>query len=624
MNVIHPSSSRMHRPTDSWNLGRSLASPVAAWAGLAVAFAATTAPAWCRSQITSRVSVSSTGAQANDDCAPPAVSSDGRYVVFRSFASSLVAGDVNGFSDVFLRDRVTGVTSLMSVDSAGQQGNQGCDNATAISADGRYVAFAGVASNLVAGDTNSAFDIFVHDRVTGVTTRESVDSSGNQASGDSRFPSLSADGRYVAFASGAANLVPGDTNFLMDVFVHDRVTGQTVRVSVDSNGQQGNGNSFGPVMSADGRLVGFTSLASNLVPGDTNNSRDAFVHDMTTGSTTCVSVDALGNPGDGDSVFTSFSADNRYVAFHGGATNLVTGDTNFAWDVFVRDLSTGTTTRVSLNSSGIQGNLSSTNGALSADGRYVAFSSQATNLVAGDTNNWLDVFVRDRVTGVTERASVSSAGVQGDTWSDTPVFAAGTRLVVFASASTNLVAGDTNGFTDIFVRDRNASGSTSVCDPGAAGVIACPCSNPPSGPGRGCDNSAATGGATIGATGSAYLSTDSLVFTTSGEKPMATSVLLQGTSSPLSGFVYGQGVRCVGGVLKRLYTKAAVAGSITAPDFGAGDPTVSTRSAAKGNVIGAGESRWYLVYYRDPIVLGGCPAASTFNTTQTVRIDWSL
>jgi hypothetical protein len=146
----------------------------------------------------------------------------------------------------------------------------------------------------------------------------------------------------------------------------------------------------------------------------------------------------------------------------------------------------------------------------------------------------------------------------------------------------------------------------------------------PSGLGRGCDNSAATGGAILSASGGTYLSSDSLVFTTSGERPTALSIVLQGTTSPAAGIVYGQGVRCVGGTLKRLYTKNAVGGSITAPDFGAGEATVALRSATLGDSILAGQSRWYLVFYRDPTVLGGCPASSTFNATQTGRVDWSF
>jgi len=155
-------------------------------------------------------------------------------------------------------------------------------------------------------------------------------------------------------------------------------------------------------------------------------------------------------------------------------------------------------------------------------------------------------------------------------------------------------------------------------------VIACPCANPPGGAGRGCDNSSATGGAALSASGVAYLSSDSLVLTTSGERPTAFSIVLQGNTLLANGVVYGQGVRCVGGALKRLFSKNAVAGGITAPDFGAGDPSISARSAAKGDVIMAGQSRWYLVYYRDPVVLGGCPAGSTFNATQTGQVTWGL
>jgi hypothetical protein len=203
-----------------------------------------------------------------------------------------------------------------------------------------------------------------------------------------------------------------------------------------------------------------------------------------------------------------------------------------------------------------------------------------------------------------------------------PAISADGRYVVFRSAATNLVPGDTNGYTDVFLHDRFATGFTSTCDPGTNNVIACPCGNPPSGPGRGCDNSASAGGAWLSASGIAYLSIDSLVFTTLDEKPAAMSILLQGNTSIPTGLVFGQGVRCAGGTLKRLYIKPALGGSITAPDFNAGDPTVSARSAFLGDPIQPGEPRTYLVYYRDPIILGGCPATSTFNATQTGQISW--
>jgi Tol biopolymer transport system component len=421
----------------------------------------------------------------------------------------------------------------------------------------------------------------------------------------------------------ATNLVPGDTNGVWDVFVHDRQTGATERVSVDSSGVQGNANSDVSSISVHGRYVAFHSVASNLVPGGTNGTEDIFLRDRQLGTTELISVASSGAQANSYSdLLSSVSADGRYVAFASFASNLVPSDTNGCYDVFVRDRVLGTTERVSVDSSGAQGNNWSANPSISADGRYVAFSSQASNLVANDSNGAPDIFIRDRQLGTTERLSVDSSGAQSDSTSDYPSISADGRYVAFASHATNLVAGDTNGIEDIFVRDRSATGLTSLCDPGANGVIACPCSNPASGPGRGCDNSSATGGAVVSASGSAYLSMDMLVFTTSAEKPTATSIVMQGNALVANGLVFGQGVRCVGGSLKRLYTKTASGGSITAPQ--AGDPTVSSRSAALGDIINAGESRWYLVYYRDPVVLGGCPAASTFNATQTARIDWSL
>jgi Tol biopolymer transport system component len=569
------------------------------------------------------VSASSSGGQANGTSAWSAISADGRYVAFFSDAFNLVPGDTNLQTDVFLRDLHTGTTELVSLDSSGAQGN-GFSYNPSISVDGRFVAFESHASNLVPGDTNSDWDIFVRDRQSGTTELVSLDSNGVQGNSASLVASISADGSYVAFYSYADNLVQGDTNLKVDVFVRDRLTSTTERVSVSSNGAQGNNVSDTPSISADGRYVAFESLASNLVVGDTNLQGDVFVRDRLTGTTERVSVSSSGLQGNGKSQYPSISADGRYVAFTSSATNLVSADTNGAWDVFVRDRLTGTTTRVSKDSSGVQGNGTSDYPSISSDGRYVLFSSAATNLVAGDTNGVRDIFLRDRQSGTTERVSVASSGVQGDGDSTLfPSISTDGRYVAFMSFAATLAPSDTNNFSDVFVRDREASGFASICDPGSSGVIACPCLNPPGGPGRGCDNSSATGGAALSASGIAYLSSDSLVLTSNGEKPTATSIVMQGDATVLAGLVFGQGVRCVAGTLKRLYTKTAVGGSITAPDFGAGDPTVSARSAALGDAILAGESRWYLVYYRDPNVLGGCSASSTFNATQTGRVDWS-
>ena len=579
-------------------------------------------------QVTSRVSVDSAGIQGDRYSKSPSISADGRYVAFESEAGNLVPGDTNGTLDIFVRDRQTGAIERVSVDSAGAQANE-MSIYPSISGDGRYVAFLSAASNLVPGDTNGVWDMFVHDRETGVTERVSVDSAGMEANGNCFSPpSISADGRYVAFESSATNLVPGDTNGTEDVFVHDRVTGTTERVSVSSAGTQSNGFSGFPAITADGLYVAFSSFASNLVPGDTNGHYDVFVRERLAGTTERVSVSSTGAQGNSDSgngIGLTVSADGRYVAFASDSSNLAPGDTNGLNDTFVRDRRLGTTERVSVSSTGLQGNHSSGNSAaVSADGRYVAFLSAASTLVPGDTNGAFDIFVRDRHLGTTERVSVDSNGMQGDSDCDISGLSISPdgRYVAFASLADNLVSGDTNGVVDVFVRDRSYSPFTSLCDAGVAGVIACPCANPPSALGRGCDNSAATGGAILSASGIAYLSMDSLVFTTNGEKPTATSIVLQGDSLVAGGMVFGQGVHCVGGTLTRLYTKTAIGGSITAPDFSAGDPAVSVRSATLGDPIAPGQSRWYLVYYRDPIVLGGCPGTSTFNTTQTGRVDW--
>lgn len=258
---------------------------------------------------------------------------------------------------------------------------------------------------------NFAFDTFLRDRLTGVTTRVSVSSAGSEGDGNSGG-SISADGRFIAITSDSTNLVPNDTNGGYDVFVHDRLTGVTDRISLSSTGEQGNDWSYNGHLSADGRFVAFESRATNLVPGDTNGWADVFVHDRSTGATTRVSVSSLGEQGEWLSEAAAISDDGRFVAWHSLSSHFVAGDTNNTFDVFVHDLSTGITERVSVSSTGEQGN--GFFPSVSGDGRFVAFSALAGNLVAGDTNGTVDVFVRDRATGTTQRASVSTAGAQAD------------------------------------------------------------------------------------------------------------------------------------------------------------------------------------------------------------------
>ncbi|HJR81383.1 MAG TPA: choice-of-anchor Q domain-containing protein, partial [Anaerolineales bacterium] len=290
---------------------------------------------------------------------------------------------------------------------------------------------------------------------SGGTAVVSANTGGALGNGESLKPFISADGRYVTFYSEATNLVSGDTTQNTDVFLRDNLTGIMERVSVSSSGIQGNSSSYSPSVSADGRYVVFGSISYTLVPGDTNSSADIFIRDRQTGLTECVSVTTSGVPGNGISSDPAISANGRYVAFSSSARNLVVGDTTVASDIFVRDIQTETTTRVSVGSNGTEANSASYGPSISADGRYVAFESYATNLVQDDTNGTMDIFVHDRETGITTRVSVDSNAVEANSSSINPSISANGRYVVFSSLATNLVSGDTNGETgsDIFIHD---------------------------------------------------------------------------------------------------------------------------------------------------------------------------
>jgi Tol biopolymer transport system component len=420
---------------------------------------------------TARVSVSSSAGQGDRDSFAAGISADGRYMLFNSQARNLVAHDTNERWDVFVHDRMSGVTTRVSVSTAGTQAEPSPDPfggslAGGISATGRHIVFESDAPNLVPGDTNGVADVFLHDQKTGQTTRVSLSSGGRQANGPSGTPAISADGRYVAFQSLASNLVPGDTNRLSDIFVRDLVTGKTTRVSVSSRGREARCNlsfceSTEPALSAHGRYVAFQSSATNLVAGDTNRLGDVFVHDRATGKTERVSVSSAGRQGTGDRTGTgsnapALSANGRYVAFHSADSNLVPGDTNRTFDIFVHDRKSGRTTRVSVNSRGYQANGENLGAlSISADGRFVAFTSLASNLVPADANGITDVFVRDLRTGRTILASLGQNGNQGDDASSVSgvAFTADDRYLAFSSWAANLVPGDTNSVPDAFVRD---------------------------------------------------------------------------------------------------------------------------------------------------------------------------
>lgn len=363
-------------------------------------------------------------------------------------------------------------TVLVSVSSSGQQTN-GSSVDPSVSADGRYVAFGSDADNLVPGDDNQEGDVFVRDLATGSTSLVSVSTSGRKGNSYSSGPAISDNGRYMCFDSYSSNLVRGDTNDEPDAFVRDRQTGKTMRVSVSSTGAQANEGAGFCSISGNGRYVAFASTSNNLAPGDTNGLTDIFLRDRLTGTTSLVSRTSTGGIGNGYSFFAAISADGRHVAFRSSASNMVPGDTNGTPDVFVRDLASGTTSRVDVSSSGAQNNRSTRNerSSISADGRYVAFAAGGTNLVPGDTNGKSDVFVRDRVTGTTSRVSVSSSGAQSNGDSDSAVISADGRHVAYESDATGLVAGGSPATTNIFMRDRGTQ-TTSLVTVSSTGLPA--------------------------------------------------------------------------------------------------------------------------------------------------------
>lgn len=374
-----------------------------------------------------------------------------------------------------------GTTERVSVSSTGAQGHAGDTGPfgavgypPSISADGRYVAFSSTCSTLVSGDGNAKLDVFVRDRIAGTTERVSVSSTGVEGNDACvEGPVISADGRFVAFCSKATNLVDGDTNGKTDIFIHDRVSGTTELINVSSSGEQANFESrMPPSISADGRYVVFYSEATNLVTGDVNGKGDAFIRDREADTTELVSISSTGIQGnDPSGVFTSISADGRFVAFESYATNLVSVDNYVHPDIFIRDRINGTTERaINPTTEEIVYGMTLAP-SLSPDGRYLTFSSTANYLVPSDTNNKYDIFICDRTTGEIKIVSISSTGESGNDQSYDSTTSADGRYVTFYSYSSNLVPGDTNGGPDIFRRDM-VKGTIERVNVSSAGIQA--------------------------------------------------------------------------------------------------------------------------------------------------------
>jgi Tol biopolymer transport system component len=408
-----------------------------------------------RDGVTTLVSVNrfgtGTGNGASHD---PSVSENGRWVVFTSAAEDLVGNDANGVEDVFVRDLTLG-TTLVSVRQDGSGSATGASGSASISSNGRWVSFSSVAEDLVASDGNGQEDVFVRDLQTGMTTLVSIDRQGSSSgTGRSFGPVLTPGGRTVAFVSNANDLVADDENAANDVFLRDLNAGTTTIVSISRDGTGGGkGDSWGPIVSPNGRYVAFTSVARDMVTADRNHSSDVFLRDLRQGTTTLVSVSKSGKrTANGASVALAVASSGRYVLFTSRAPNLGGGDRNETDDVFLRDLRDGVTQIVSVNANGRSANGPSSAGTLSSDGRYALFASTATDLVQTPVGGLGDVYRRDVADGVTTLASAAAAGSAGGNGpSDTPLLTPDGRFGLFLSTGDDLAEGDANGaLADLF------------------------------------------------------------------------------------------------------------------------------------------------------------------------------
>lgn len=410
---------------------------------------------------TSRISVDSNEQEANGNSINASISADGRYVVFDSVATNLTTADNNSTWDIFLRDRLNQNTIRLTAGLAEGE-SDGASIDPVISDNGTTIVFSSSATNLVDDDTNQVADIFRFDMINSELIRISVNQDNDEGNDDSDAPDVSADGRYIVFESNATNLTSDtDSNSATDVFLFDSLTGQTERISVSSEEEEGNGISRNPSVSDDGRFVVFDSQSNNLVDNDNNNASDIFLRDRLLGETRRINIDNNNNEANGDSEIPVISGNGSVVAFRSIASNLVENDNNNVRDIFVKDLIDNISSRVSISSSGAEGDASTfSSPSIDASGRYIVFYSAASNLVDNDINVAWDVFVHDRELQLTFLASVSGNGDHGNASSFVPAISAGGHYVVFGSVASNFVPVDNNEswdiFTHIFIQPNRA------------------------------------------------------------------------------------------------------------------------------------------------------------------------
>ena len=380
----------------------------------------------------------------------PHVTDDGGFIVFVSSSSILVEGDNNGADDVFAYATATGNVTRVSLASDGSEAD-GDSGDPAISADGGTIVFVSSATNLDAAAVGVAGDLYMRETATGVTTRITGGWDDSALNGWVGEPQISADGSTIVYASLASNIVPDDTNGTADVFEYDVDTGVTIKVSRSAIGANANGPSSHPAVSADGSLIVYESTATDIVADDTNTASDVFAYDTITGTTDRASLTESGGQADAASDHPGLAPDGSTVVFESQATNLTEIATQAGYDIYVRDLATGAVALVSVATDGTPGDGPSRNPRISADGLTVVYESEASNLVAGDTNSTADVFAHETSSGATTRVSVADDGTETDAASRYPAVASDGTRVVYESDATSLATNDDNAHTDVFL-----------------------------------------------------------------------------------------------------------------------------------------------------------------------------
>jgi len=409
--------------------------------------------------VTTRISEATAGAQPDSVSWNERISRDGRFVVFTSHASNLVPGDTNNVWDVFLRDRLLGTTERVSLDSLGNQLASFSDSGS-VSADGRFVLFGSADPNVTPGDTDTANDGFLRDRLMGTVTRVTKTWTGAEFSSTAYDLVMTPDARFIAWTAQGTDLVPGITNVVSDVFVRDRLLGTLERVSVSTLGTEANLAVGRPSISDDGRFVTFVTKSTTLDPTDFDVKMDVFLRDRTAGTTESISDGLSGAPSDGACDRAMISGDGNWIAFSSNSTNLIPNDSNAAHDVFVFNRVAQTIERVSLDSYEQQtlGTNAFAQPQISHDGHFVLMKCDTSMGVPTDTNVVDDLFLRDVWAGVTQRASLTSAGAQGGLAVDGQgSISANAETVVFNTWSA-MTTSDTNSIGDVFARDFGQPG----------------------------------------------------------------------------------------------------------------------------------------------------------------------